>query len=719
MSYQKKDSISKSDPILYTVSKSSSKDTKQTKKQDTNMQKTSSRNRSSTNHSKRNATKNNNSLDGTKDAKYSKANINFGKQLNDKQQLFTDTEDFLSVIKGSKKGVNITHLLNYEFEPDNDDDDKNNNSNNNNNNKNRRKNNFNTRKRNPEQEITLSGLSYINANYKFILKQNGDYNSQLLDPNLPIDIHNIERVIVKQHDYHCAICLADDFVAPRMMKCGHIFCYSCILSMFENIKNDTKKTSIGNMHNPSIFCPLCSEVLKYSFIMLPVLIDQVTDSDKVFDVNKNHTLDLMYRGNSKIYSQKISDFYHFKDFKGTIPWISKNCTPLNYKQLSPYIKYSRLMICDSEFLIACYQKEIDDLLTQKLLDSEVYGDDVSSFDIAVSSIKKKIELIAENNETLVGPDQIKMNNPDSNHLEIFLPSYKDGFYYYQCEINSRIHYFLSPLDIDIMKTLFKIPDPNDLQSNKLVDNPAQNLPLVLNVFVENISTEINKITPSLVTKYPFLGNLPYGSEVAFLEINWTKFDNSFIPLTDMEIEKYNGSTRNGKYPVQIPDYLIKRLENRTKSLKNKRVYEERERLRGEKQREKETLEIFSKDNKPPQYTEEDNFIFANANYDWNENQFSHIENDNGTPILKGVSGFNLLSIEGDDNESDDKNKSYVMETSVWGTRVPVVVDPEEEALKNEENRKFDEMIRQAKNSALASSGKGKKGKKLKRIQIPL
>lgn len=708
--------------------------------QSSNMKKSGSRNRSGANYSKRNNTKNSNR---------SKTSY-----VNNRQQLVDDSPDIMSIIKSSKKGMDISHLITYNYANDDEYDDSGRRMNDN---RSRPKSNYKNKKKSSSSNIHLTGLTYINANYKFLLNYQGDYKPQLLDPNLPLNPNDISRVIVKQHDYHCPICLADDFVAPRMTKCGHIFCYHCLLSMFDNVRNDKKKTSIGNMHNPSISCPLCSEIITEKSILLPVLVEPTTDKDSKVESKSSISLSLMYRGNSKIYSQKISNFYQFKGFNGSIPWISENCTPLNYKQYSPYISNTRLLMSDYNFTKSCYRKEIDDLLTQKLLDLELYGDSGKFYDIAVSNIRKNIEtldnIIESSPDSIkLGPkqiDQYSLGNQLSNlsledSTNITLPSFKDGYYYYQYNANSRIHYFLSPLDVVVINTLFKIPSSKDAEEGKFVGNPAYNLPLTLNVFLENINSDESKVTPELVTKYPFLGNLPYGAEIAFLEIDWSKFDASSIPIDDIDEEqvgKDKYTAKHNKYPIQLPPNLSKRLQNRTRDINNKRIYEEKARVRGEIRREQETLEIFNPDALNKQNDEnDDDFIDAfTSNNRWNKNQFVHIDNIDNMPTLKGVSNsFSVLTTDSEDNndantlgtEGSISKSNYTMSTkkSVWGTNVPVVITPEEQALRDQEDalraaetREFEELLRKAKDEANESkTGKGKKGKKGKRVKmVPL
>jgi hypothetical protein len=703
-----------------------------------NMKKTGSRNRSSHSnshlHSKRNVQSYNNS--------------------NSRHQLIDDSPDILTIIKSSKKGMDISHLLTYNYSPDDDFDNQNSSSPSslaNNNNKNRSRN-KNTKKKSSFTNITLSGLSYINANYKFILNYNGDYKSQLLDPNLPLDVNDIIRVIVKQHDYHCPICLGDEFIAPRMTKCGHIFCYSCLLNMFDNAREDKSKTNLGNLHNPTIYCPLCSEVIKEKFIQLPVLIEQVKENESKLNIKTYSTLSLMHRSNSKIYSQKVSNFYSLKDLKANIPWIAHGSTPLNYKQYSPYISNSRLMMCDLDFIISCYQKEIDDLMTQKLLDSEIYGDSGKYYDLAVKNINNQISLVHDSinssSKIIKGPPLLdesslssQLNDLSLTKEKISLPAYKDGYYYYQCDINSRIHYFLSPLDVHVINELFKIPESQsknmELEKLEEIENPAHRLPLSLNVFIESINFDEGKVTPELVTSFPFLGNLPYGAELGFLEIDWSKFDSSFIPLDPNTLDYCERDIKSiNKYPVQLSQQIKKSLRNRSRNIKNKRANEENARIRGELRREKETLEIFSNDrNMNTNNTDdEDEIINALNSNRWDKNKFVHIDSIDNIPVLKGVSNsFSVLANVNDDTNNLDGNSKnaggsinlnpppMTTTTSVWGTRVPVVIDPEAEALHEEETRQFDEMIRKAKDQALESnSGKGKKGKKGRRVKmVPL
>ena len=725
--------------------------------------KTGSRNRSTHGSSKR-------SQGGSGNAGDRNRGTGSGNSKNKKSQiLLDDSHDLRSLLKSSKKPIDISHLATYNYDNDRYDDERDARNPSNTNRASNKGNNKQKRKT-QQTQFHLSGMSYINANYKFILNYKGDYKPQLLDPNLPLDIKDIARVVVKQHDYHCPICLADEFVAPRMVKCGHIFCYPCLLNMFDEVKNDKSRTNLGNIHNPTISCPLCSEVIKEKFITLPVLVEQVREDEPKIKSKQYANLTLMHRNNSKIYAQPVANFYQYKGYKGNIPWISHDCTPVDYKQYSPYISSTRLMMCDFLFLKSCYQKEIDDLMTQKLIDSELYGDSGKYYDMAIRMLRPKVkEMDDEMNEggsAVSGPAKVdpatledQMSNLALN--EVRLPAYNDGYYYYEYDGNSRIRYYLSPLDVTVINKLFSLPTENSSDigggsTDSFLYNPAFNLPLNLSLYIENINSEEGKVTPELVVKFPFLGNLPYGAELGFLEVDWRKFDSSFIPYEESGLEANSRRSQQPQskeqqkeenalsaYPPQLPYFMKKKLYKRSNDIKNKRANEERARVRGEIRREKETLEIFSRDEQHDEVVEED-FAYLNPSERWNKNHFVHIDLIDNTPVLRGANSSNVL--QNIENERDNDNTSVdssseisgaggsaglnthskpppmTVKTSVWGTKVPVVIDPEEEALRQEEVRQFDEMIRKAKadaNEAAGQGRKGKKGRRAKMVPLPL
>ncbi|KAJ3277685.1 hypothetical protein HK104_003068 [Borealophlyctis nickersoniae] len=102
------------------------------------------------------------------------------------------------------------------------------------------------------QKITADKRTYLNANFRFLVKANGDYSRHLTNPDLPVADDDIENVVKLQSEsVHCPICLGFMRVS-RYTPCGHVFCYWCILRhLVEQEPNVTETT-----------CPLCKEFLE-------------------------------------------------------------------------------------------------------------------------------------------------------------------------------------------------------------------------------------------------------------------------------------------------------------------------------------------------------------------------------------------------------------------------------------------------------------------------
>ncbi|KAI8048104.1 hypothetical protein BDF22DRAFT_703939 [Syncephalis plumigaleata] len=90
---------------------------------------------------------------------------------------------------------------------------------------------------------------FINANFRFVVRPSGDYTVQAVDPDVPIEWTDVEQVIiVAEEEAVCPICLSKP-VAPRVTRCGHIFCFSCILRY---LATDTVEDDMRRKHEDGI-----------------------------------------------------------------------------------------------------------------------------------------------------------------------------------------------------------------------------------------------------------------------------------------------------------------------------------------------------------------------------------------------------------------------------------------------------------------------------------
>ncbi|KAI0066512.1 hypothetical protein BV25DRAFT_1878482 [Artomyces pyxidatus] len=118
-------------------------------------------------------------------------------------------------------------------------------------------------RRNGTQQGVWNKERFVNAQYRFVMNPMGDYTVHFADPDIFFQWHDILQIIIPrnsalasaagggdgaaQEEGHttCPICLSPP-TAPRMTKCGHVFCFPCILHYLST--SDNAKW---------IRCPIC------------------------------------------------------------------------------------------------------------------------------------------------------------------------------------------------------------------------------------------------------------------------------------------------------------------------------------------------------------------------------------------------------------------------------------------------------------------------------
>ena len=82
--------------------------------------------------------------------------------------------------------------------------------------------------------------------FRFLVKASHDYTPQLLNPDIPLEWSQILQIILP-FPTTCPICLTPEPIVPRITKCGHVYCLSCILHYLELSDKKWRK------------CPICYE----------------------------------------------------------------------------------------------------------------------------------------------------------------------------------------------------------------------------------------------------------------------------------------------------------------------------------------------------------------------------------------------------------------------------------------------------------------------------
>ncbi|KAI9815758.1 MAG: hypothetical protein M1827_002154 [Pycnora praestabilis] len=503
---------------------------------------------------------------------------------------------------GSRKGqTSITHLMNFSLPP--------------------RPQNFqpyahsrNSRK-NPTWGLgsgyhAVDKARYVHANYRFIVNPNGDYHAQAVDADVHLEWGTVLQILAsaQTQSASCPICLSTP-VAPRMAKCGHIFCLPCLIRYMHST-DDTQLVPEKKARWKK--CPICWDSI-YVSDTRPVRWYTGQEADAPRE-GGDVVLRLIMRetGSTLALPRDGADVLANSE---DIPW----------HFAAEVTDYARVMKGSENYMILQFDGEIEDLQRQEREDELMFGEETSWTKKAVNTVREAKERVKGIGNPPTMPKQplekkpkrplIKFNDTDESVPEMYLlhhasksgqsssggsstpqnhavaspadvssaslgdsptasskrpisvskqptlptesvitaslniarakPSGPDHYqespyFFYQ----ALLHYYLSPLDIRILKVAF-----GDFSAF-----PATILPRV-----ERVSTG-HIVDDELRKRAKYLAHLPYGCEVGFLECNWTD--------------------------VVAPDVLEKfksDIERRRKKNQDKEMREEKERVKAEKE----------------------------------------------------------------------------------------------------------------------------------------
>lgn len=517
-------------------------------------------------------------------------------------------------MKGKKAQVLINHLLDFNL-PEVDRDTHSNA---------RRK--YSSKKKIDEDEhINLTGDSFINVNYRLLIEDTGNYSEQINDPNCMISDDKIVSIVVSSGQ-QCPICLCEKPIAPRMVGCGHIFCYSCLLKFF-SIEDRFKDKTTGQIKKKKYKeCPLCNNIIR------PQRINHVTyleDSalyikdEPIPKPGAQVKLDLMFREKASILALPIEVCSNIHEIIN-IPSINN----------TNEIKYSRLVKCDSSYKLKLLNEDIEAMQIQNEIDKALYNDvnDQQFIDLALEQINNTIVSILDETQGNLTSNFIKMKigKQESENQPSMTIDDSSGFYFYQTSHNTSTKYFLSPLDVKILLEIFE---------------KYSNFPSTLEVQVENIHYD-TVVTEKLIHRYKYMGHLPLGTEIAFLDINWKEMSI----LTDKVYEKFSG-----------------KLKQRYKELNIKRQREERNKKLYEAKLEEDIMAFYKAENGVFSLTSEQTADYKKLL-------------DSGT-TLETLWSKKIDNSNQSISSSSNKNKAYKQNT-VWGTSISVI--PDEKTYKEDE-----------------------------------
>jgi hypothetical protein len=213
--------------------------------------------------------------------------------------------------------------------------------------------------------------------------------------------------------------------------------------------------------------------------------------------------------------------------------------------------YARIMKGSAGYMLSNFDNEIAEIQQQEQEDQLIFGEGSQWTKRAVSAItdmKEKCRAIGTSQIDASTSDRDRMPKNIYGEKQTLLSSITSGvesssqagFFYYQ----ALLQYYLSPLDIRILKAAF----------GEYANFPGTILPRV-----ERVSTG-HSVDDDLRKRAKYLGHLPSGCEVGFLECNWTDV-----------------------VPPKVLETFSSEIERRRKRNREKEAREEKERLRAEKE----------------------------------------------------------------------------------------------------------------------------------------
>lgn len=249
---------------------------------------------------------------------------------------------------GSKKyGTSLNHLLNFKYAP--------------------RERPVVYHSRSGSKKYTpFNKEQFIQANFQFVVRDSGDYAVHAMDPDVLVEWDSIEQVRIFSHEVpSCPICLYPS-VAAKITRCGHIYCWSCILHYLSLTDKSWHK------------CPICYEAVHKKDLKSVVALES-----HPFSVGDTITLRLMKRAKNSVLVMPKAQ------------WNDREFKPfgINDKGKTCYAKL--LLASQEDVLKQIVAPEETELNTQLMEARSEKSEEVCFIEVAIAEIKARRESLSE------------------------------------------------------------------------------------------------------------------------------------------------------------------------------------------------------------------------------------------------------------------------------------------------------------------------------------
>src|SRR5271156_1730758 len=243
---------------------------------------------------------------------------------------------------------------------------------------------------------------YVHANYRFIVRADREYHAQTVDADVYVGWDSVLQILAsaETQSTSCPICLSTP-VAPRMAKCGHIFCLPCLIRYMHSADDSN---SVPEKRARWKKCPICEDSV-YISETRPVRWF-VGQQASMLQEGDDVLLKLLARdpGSTLALPRDVGERREPLD---DIPW---------YHTVE-IMDYARFMKGGEDYMMLQYDAEIKELEIQEKEDELMFGDDTTWTKKAVTAIndsKAKLNGMGNPPDAPTEPAERRLSRPPIN-----------------------------------------------------------------------------------------------------------------------------------------------------------------------------------------------------------------------------------------------------------------------------------------------------------------
>lgn len=343
------------------------------------------------------------------------------------------------------------------------------------------------------------------------MKPTYDCVAQIADADAPLPWADIEQVVLcstsdlpgAQSDTNCPICLSAPS-APRITRCGHVYCYACILHYLIVADEGARPRGVLS-HKHSKRCPICwDEVHARDLKAVHWIEARQAAADFTHAYEAARGVEATERVRDTI-TLRLVERPH-----GTTLALPRSATwPSAARAEGIYcfqpdaLTFARVVLATPEFLIASLERDVAEV-DAELVSLQQYAPDELSVEFLRVARQNLGEQMARAHAQRAAPlPRIEAARAAVAGAPDAPDAPADAYYFYQAASGQNI--FVHPLDVKVLLAHY---------------GAYARFPDTLQVAIQH--AEEGTMDETLRRKCKYIAHLPMSSDVTFLEIDWAR-----------------------------------------------------------------------------------------------------------------------------------------------------------------------------------------------------